>query len=58
MYSSGLDSEWSLPDDFDAHVVSTRMPDAPEVWSDGSLVLDLVTGVSAIGAGMFAHQSE
>ena len=32
------------------------MPDAPEFWSDGSLVLDSVTGVSA--AGLFAHQSE
>ena len=34
------------------------MPDAPEVWSDGSLVLDSVTGVSAAGAGLFAHQPE
>ena len=29
-----------------------------KVWSDGSLVLDSVTGVSAAGAGLFAHQSE
>ena len=57
-YSSGLVSEWSLPDVFDADGVSARMPDAPKVWSDGSLVLDSVTGVSAAGAGMFAHQSE
>ena len=34
------------------------MPDAPEVWTDGSLVLDQVTGVPAAGAGFFAHQSE
>ena len=51
-YSSGLVSEWSLPYDFDADEVSARMPDAPKVWSDGSLVLDSVTG------GMFADQSE
>ena len=25
------------------------MPDSPEVWSDGSVVLDSVTGVSAAG---------
>ena len=56
-YSSGL-VEWGLPDGFDAHEVSARMPDAPKVWSDGSLVLDSVTGVAAAGAGMFAHQSE
>ena len=36
-YSSGLVSEWSLPDGFDADEVSTRMPDAPKVWSDGML---------------------
>ena len=43
---------------FVLHEVSARMPDAPEVWSDGSLVFDWVTGVSAAGAGFFAHQSE
>ena len=57
-YSSGLVSEWSLPDGFDVDEVSARMPDFPKVWSDGSMVLDSVTGVSAAGAGMFAHQSE
>ena len=46
------------PDGFDADEVAARMPDAPEVWSDGSLVLDSVTGVSAAGAGLFAHQSD
>ena len=43
---------------FDADEVSPRMPDSPKIWSDGSMVLDSVTGVSAAGAGMFAHQSE
>ena len=43
---------------FDADEVAARMPDVPEVWSEGSLVLDSVTGVSAAGAGFFAHQSE
>ena len=57
-YSSGLVSEWSLPDGFDADEVCARMPDAPKVWSDDSLILDSTTGVSAAGAGMFAHQSE
>ena len=57
-YSSRLVSEWSLPDGFDADEVSLRLPDSPDVWSDGSLVLDSVTGVSAAGAGMFAHYSE
>ena len=57
-YSSRLVAEWSLPDGFDADEVSARMPDAPEAWSDGGLVLDSVTGVSAAGALLFAHQSE
>ena len=52
-YSSRFFSEWSLPNDFDANVVSARMPDTPEVWSDGSLVLDSVTGVSAAGACIY-----
>ena len=34
------------------------MPDSPKIWSDGSMVLDSVTGVSAASAVMFAHQSE
>ena len=29
----------------------------PNVWSEGSLVLDRVTGVSSSGAGFFAHES-
>ena len=56
-FSSGLAAEWGLPDGFDADEVAARMPDAPEVWSDGSLVLDSVIGVSAAGAALFAHQS-
>ena len=55
-HSSGLATEWSLPDGFDADKVAARKPDAPEVWTGGSLVLDSVTGVSAAGAGFFAHQ--
>ena len=57
-YSSRLLSEWSLPNGFDADEVSARMPDSSRVWSDGSMVLDSVAGISAAGAGMFAHQSE
>ena len=57
-YSSGLVAEWSLPDGFVADEVSARVPDSPEVGSDGNLVLETVIGVSAAGAGLFAHQSE
>ena len=55
-YSSGLLAAWSPPFDFDAVEASSLLPDHPNVWTDGSLVLDQVTGVSSAGAGFFAHQ--
>ena len=57
-YSSRLITEWSLPDGYDQVAVSPLVPVHPNVWSDGSLVLDSVTGVSSSGAWFFAHQSE
>ena len=56
-YSSGFIAEWGLPDGYDQVEVASLVPDHPNVWSDGSLVLDKVTGVSSSGAGFFAHQS-
>ena len=32
-------------------------PDHPNVWSDGSLVLDKVAGISSSGAGFFANHA-
>ena len=32
--------------------------DHPDVWTDGSLVLDHLTGVCSSGSGFFAHQAE
>ena len=51
-------AEWSPSDGFDAVEAASRMPDAPNVWTDGSLVLDQVTCVSSSGAGFYAHESE
>ena len=56
-YSSRLITECSPPDEYDWVEVASLVPDHPNVWSDGSLVLDQVTGVSSSGAGFFAHQS-
>ena len=56
-YSSRMISEWSVLEDFDAET-AFRVPDVADVWTDGSLVLDEVTGVSSSGSGFFAHQSE
>ena len=57
-YSSRLVAEWSPSDGFHDTQAVSSLPDHPTVWTDGSLVLDRVTGVSSSGAGFFAHQSE
>ena len=56
-YSSLL-AEWGPSDGYDEVEVASSMPDHTIVWTDGSLVLDRVTGISASGAGFFAHSSE
>ena len=57
-YSSGLITEWTSSDDSDHDVAVSSLPDHPDVWTDGSLVLDRLTGVSSSGSGFFAHQAE
>ena len=57
-HSSGMVAEWSSPDEFDRVEAASLIPDHPNVWSDGSLVVDQVTGVSSSGAGFFSHQSD
>ena len=57
-YSSDLLVGWGPSDEYDEVEAASLMPDHPNVWTDGSLVLDRVTGVSSSGAGFFAHQSE
>ena len=42
-YSSQLLSDWRLPDEFDAAGAALRFVDHPNVWTDGSLVLDKVS---------------
>ena len=49
-HSSGLISEWVPSDDFDQNVAAF-LSDDPGVWTDGSLVLDHLTGVSSSGSG-------
>ena len=57
-YSSGLIAEWGLSDEFDHDSAASSLLDHPDVWTDGSLVLDHLTGVSSSGSGFFAHQAE
>ena len=55
--SSYLLAGWGPSDEFDEAGAASSMPDHPNVWTDGSLVLDEVTGISSSGAGFFADQS-
>ena len=57
-YSSDLLGKWGPSDGYDEVEVASTLPDHPNIWTDGSLVLDRVTGISASGAGFFAHFSE
>ena len=50
-YSSSLVTDLRLPDGFDHDGAASSLPDHPDVWTDGSLVLDHLTGVST-------HQAE
>ena len=46
-YSSGLLCDWGPPYGFDPAAVSCVVPDHPNVWTDGSLVLDKVAGATS-----------
>ena len=57
-YSSNLLAGWGPCDGHDLVEVASSVPDHHNVRTDGSLILDRVTGISASGAGFFAHSSE
>ena len=57
-YSFGLITKWDPPLDFDHDDAAASLTDHPNVWTDGSLVLDQVSGVSSSGSGFFAQQDE
>ena len=56
-HSSDMIAEWSPPDGYDRVEAASLVLDHPNVWSDGSRVLDQVTGVSSSGAGFFCVTS-
>ena len=56
--SSNLLVEWVQSEESSVAGAVSSVLDHPTVWTDGSLVLDRVTGVSSSGAGFFAHQSD
>ena len=52
-YSSSQLSEWQLPAGFDVEGAARRVPD---VWTDGILVDDKMSGVSSVGTGCFTFR--
>ena len=55
-YSSSQLSEWRLSFDFDVEGASRRVAEEPDVWTDGSLVDDRMSGASSAGAGCFTYR--
>ena len=51
-------AESDLSGDFGQDGAAASLMDHPDVSTDGSVVLDQVTGVSSSGSGFFAHQDE
>ena len=47
--------DWSAPAGVDWVAAANRLPPDPQVWTDGSLVLDKVSGASSAGSGVYAR---
>ena len=56
-YSEGDCREWVPPDHFVDSVVSSNVSDHPDVWTDGSFVLDELSGVGDGGCGVYSLRS-
>ena len=54
-HSPRLVFDCGLPDGFDAADIALQICERPNVWTDGSLVLDEVSGVYSSGSGFFSH---
>ena len=52
-----LCNSWVLDDHRCAEEVAAKMPDNPNVWSDGSCVTDDLAEVSVAGAVVFSEES-
>ena len=55
-YSFSQLSEWQLPAGFDVEGAARRVADEPDLWTDGSLVDDKMSGVSSAGTGCFTFR--
>ena len=55
-YSSDMLMGWQLPVGSDAEGAAGSVAAEPDVWTDGSLVEDKVSGASSAGAGCFTYR--
>ena len=55
--SSRLLRKWDVLDELNKGDVAQRVLANPNVWTDGSLLLDKVFGTSSAGSGVCAHVS-
>ena len=56
-YSSAFLLHWHLPGSFDAESAAQGVAREPDVWTDGSMVEDKVSGSSSAGAGFSTGHS-
>ena len=56
-YTSGLFDDWQLPVGFDAEGAAENVAATPDVWADGSLVEDKVSGACSSGSGFFSGRT-
>ena len=54
-YSSDILQGWDVPQSVDWDSAADRAPPSPDVWTDGSLVRDEVSGSASAGAGVYAR---
>ena len=54
-YSSDILQDWDVPQSVDWDSAADRTPLSPDVWTDGSLIRDEVSGSAFAGAGVYAR---
>ena len=54
-YTAYVLQGWDVPHGVDGDSAADRMPANPDVWTDGSLVRDEVSGAAFAGSGVYAR---
>ena len=57
VYSDGVCRDWLPSDHFVDDLAASRVSDDPDVWTDGSDVVEELSGIGAGGSGVYAHRS-